>query len=45
MFTKILDVVLGRTEKVEEPEGYDISLFIIWLFWFSIMLFLAIGVI
>jgi len=45
MFSKIIDVVLGRTEQVGFPEHNDMSTAIIWLVWFSIMLYFSIGLI
>ena len=46
MFTKIIDIVF-RPKKVKFPEnnGDNLAPALIWLVWFSIMLYLALSVI
>jgi hypothetical protein len=47
MFSKAIDVVLGRNQTMEVSENTDSGLAeaIIWLVWFSTMLYFALSVI
>ncbi len=45
MFTKVIDIVLGRNIEVEFPEEGNSAIALIWITWFSIMLYLVLSVI